>query len=151
VTTLVAEETAETLAESVRSALAGRPRPVAIVSTFDGADPIGCTVSAFLCLSLRPPSLVVSLGNGSTTLDRILRHDRFGLSLLADRQHPLIERFATGPPAGRFRSTGFRVLGDVPLVGGCPGAFACAVTAHVPLHDHTLVVGDVLAAEVGPC
>ena len=135
----------DTLAEAVRAAMRAGRRPVAVLSTFDGARPVGCAVSAFLCLSLDPPSVLVSMASGSGTLDRVRRRGRFGLSLLGEDQQRLVEVFATGRPTDRFRATGFSVLHGVPLVEGSPGALACAVTDLMPRYDHTLLLGDVLA------
>jgi flavin reductase (DIM6/NTAB) family NADH-FMN oxidoreductase RutF len=128
----------------VRAALRPRHAPVAIVSAFNGAEPVGCAVSAFLSLSLQPPRLLVSLQNGSRTLRHIQAGDRFGLSLLAEQHSPLIELFSSGRSCDRFRSTGYQVVHDVPLLPSAPAAFACALTAVVEMYDHTLVVGDVL-------
>lgn len=135
------------LVESVRAALRLRHAPVAIVSTFNGGQPVGCVVSAFLSLSLQPPSLLVSLQNGSTTLGHIQTSDRFGLSLLAAQHGPLIELFSSGPSCDRFRSTGYQVVHDVPLLTSAPAVFACSLAAAIGMYDHTLIVGEVLHAD----
>jgi flavin reductase (DIM6/NTAB) family NADH-FMN oxidoreductase RutF len=137
----------EALVESVKAAMRLRRTSVAIVSTFDGDQPVGCAVSAFLSLSLRPPSLLVSLRSGSQTLGHIQRTNRFGLSLLAEQHEPLIDVFSHGRCGDRFRSTGFDVVHDVPLVDGSPAAFACVLSAQVRMYDHTLVTGEVLRVE----
>jgi flavin reductase (DIM6/NTAB) family NADH-FMN oxidoreductase RutF len=137
----------DALVDSVKTALRLRRAPVAIVSTLDGDKPVGCAISAFLSLSLRPPSLLVSLRSSSMTLGHIRSSTRFGLSLLAERHAPLIDVFSRGRCHDRFRSTGFDVVHNVPLVEGAPAAFACTLSAQISIRDHTLIAGDILHVE----
>lgn len=140
----------DALVQSMKTALRARHAPVAIVSGFAGAQPVGCVVSAFLSLSLQPPSLLVSLQHGSQTLECIQRSGRFGLSLLGEQHDRLIQTFSTGNARDRFRSAKYGVSCDVPLLEGSPATFACALSRVVPMYDHVLLVGDVLQADSGP-
>jgi flavin reductase (DIM6/NTAB) family NADH-FMN oxidoreductase RutF len=142
--------TTDLLPERVRSALALCRSRVAIVSAFDGGQPTGCAVSAFLTLSLRPPSLVVSLANGSRTLDSVRAHGRFGFSLLTADQEYLVDVFSRGPREERFRTTGVSVVDRVPLVPVASIRVTCSVFSEVAMYDHTLVVGTILSVPSEP-
>lgn len=140
----------ECLANSVRTAMRSRRAPVAIVSTLDGGQPVGCAVSAFLSLSLRPPSLLISLRTGSATLSHIASSARFGLSLLAERHQPLIGAFSRGQCDDRFHFADFNIVHEVPLIQGAPAAFACRLSGQIGVRDHTLIVGDIVQVETAP-
>jgi len=139
---------ADALVTSVKAALRSRRSSVAIVSTFNGRQPVGCAVSAFLSLSLQPPSLLVSLRSGSETLGHIQSSNRFGLSLLADEHRALVDVFSHGRAGERFGATDYGVVHGVPVVDDAPAVFACTLTAQIPMYDHTLVVGEVLSADL---
>ena len=126
-----------------------RARP-AILATCDRDRAVGCTVSAFLSLSLRPPSLLVSLRHDSGTLGHIRASTAFGLSILSERQAPLVRRFALGRPDERFDGTAFVLSHGVPLVVGAAAAFACGLTAELVVHDRVLLAGDILAVRAQP-
>ncbi|MFI6517733.1 flavin reductase family protein [Spirillospora sp. NPDC050679] len=136
-------------ADTFRAAMRSCPPPIGIVATIDGGRPAGCAVNAFLALSVNPPSLLVSLQNDSATLGGIGSSGRFGLSLLTERHDRLVRLFSSGPRADRFRAADFEVVHGVPLLAGVPAAFACTVSARLPAHDHTLIIGDVLHAATG--
>lgn len=135
----------DSLAAAVRTAKRGCRSPVAVLTTCDQDRPVGCAVSAFLSLSLRPPSLLVSLRPDSITLKHIRTSVRFGLSVLGEQHGELVTRFSRGRSDERFDGMAFLVTHGVPLLVGVPAAFACQVTAEFPIHDRVLLVGGIVA------
>jgi flavin reductase (DIM6/NTAB) family NADH-FMN oxidoreductase RutF len=103
------------------------------------ADPVGCTVNAFISVSLRPPTLLVSLAKGSRTLAAIARHGRFCVNVLAAGQRGLVARFSG--PGDRFAGVAFHWEHEVPVLDGVAAAAVCAVTRIVPAADHAMVLG----------
>src|SRR5512142_586533 len=86
--------TAAERAEELRSAMRAWTSGVAIVTAAHGGDWHGMTVSSFTSVSLDPPMVVVSLQTASRTHDVVARAGAFGITILAESQQELSERFA---------------------------------------------------------
>jgi flavin reductase (DIM6/NTAB) family NADH-FMN oxidoreductase RutF len=112
---------------------------VAVVTTVAGL-PVGCTVNALTSVSLRPPLLLISLGEHSNTLVAIKASGRFAANLLGAGQRHLAERFAA-PVEDRFAGVPYRLAHGVPIIDGTIAATVCAVDRTVPAADHVLVLG----------
>ena len=126
--------------------LMGRwPTGVAVVTArADGRDH-GLTVNALLSVSLRPPTLLVSLGNEADTTPVVERSGRFAVSFLASAQRSVSERFAlTLPPEEKFVGQALdRTPEGLAVLPGALARVECRVRAVVPQLDHRLVLGEV--------
>ncbi|NBE50595.1 flavin reductase family protein [Streptomyces boluensis] len=127
-----------------RHAMARLPTGVAVVTATGPDGPVGCTVNAVMSLSLRPPSLLVSLGTGSRTLDRILSCGSFGVNVLPWSARQLAGQFAVGTAAQRFAGVDWEPRHGVPVLSAAAVGVVCAIGETVRLHDHTLLAGTVL-------
>lgn len=131
----------------LRAAAAHFPTGVAIVTTMDAnADPVGCTVSSFLSVSLDPAIVAVSLRTGSQTASHIAAHGHFGINVLAARQHALAHLFASPEVDYRTRFAGTRWRTghhNVPLIDTGLATMACTVREAVSAGDHVLFLGNV--------
>lgn len=136
-------------------ALAGHfPSGVVVVTSADPhtGEMHGVTVSAFAGLSLDPPQVIVCLNRAAQSHTFLTTRSHFAVNLLARRQAAIADRFAGRAPlvSGEFDGVAYRVgLGGVPLLRGCVGWFECRRHAVYPGGDHSIVVGDVLAATLG--
>ncbi|HEX6467731.1 MAG TPA: flavin reductase family protein [Streptosporangiaceae bacterium] len=124
------------------------PAGVAVVTTAHGedgreTDPAGCTVSAFLSVSLRPPLVLVSLSEHSRTLRAVVERGVFCVNILAEEQRDLAGTFA-GPAGDRFRGVDYHWRSGVPVLGGTVAATVCSVERVIPAADHSLVLGSPL-------
>lgn len=122
------------------------PGGVAVVTSAVGtepAEPVGCTVSAFISVSLRPPLVLVSLARGSRTLAAIDRQGMFGVNVLAATQHGLATRFAD-PTGDRFADVPYHWENQVPVLEETAASAVCAVDRIVAAADHALVLGAML-------
>ena len=138
-------------ARSFRHALGQFATGITVVTTRDRAGhPLGLTVSAFCSVSLDPPLVLVCVDARSETHAAFVESKVFGVSILAEGQEPISERFAR---AGRAK------FADLHLVTGehgaalVPGALAhleCGLAAAHPAGDHTIYVGKVLGVSVHP-
>ncbi|MCX4766719.1 flavin reductase family protein [Streptomyces sp. NBC_01275] len=133
--------------ETFRAVMTRFARSVTVVSAYDGTHPVGCTATAVLSLTDRPPTLLVSLASGSGTLRHILTTGRFGVSVLPYGLRSLAARFAEPPAARRFDGVDHTSSYGVPLLGGAVAGAVCRVTRCVPVADHTLLIGHVVHAE----
>ena len=68
---------------------------VVVTAEVDGVL-LGSTVSSFNSVSLAPPLVLFSLARSARTLDLWLRAAHFGVTVLADDQVELSNRFARG-------------------------------------------------------
>jgi flavin reductase (DIM6/NTAB) family NADH-FMN oxidoreductase RutF len=139
------------LAEEFRAAMGRWATGVSVVTSHDATGDAGLTVNALLSVSLRPPSLLVSLTHDADTLPVIERSRTFAASFLAADQRALSERFAQTLPAGsKFAGLDLHRSPDgLPLLDGTLGAVACRVVSLTTAHDHVLILGDVTYVERG--
>jgi flavin reductase (DIM6/NTAB) family NADH-FMN oxidoreductase RutF len=138
-------------ARTFRAALGQFASGITVVTTRDREGrPLGLTVSAFCSVSLHPPMVLVCVDARSETHAAFAESGLFGVSVLAEGQDAISERFAR---AGRAK------FADIEMVAGergtalVPGALAhveCALHAAHPAGDHTIYVGKVLALTVRP-
>ena len=124
---------------------------VSVVTAQDGEVDAGLTVNAFLSVSLTPPTVLVSLTRDADTLPVIERSHRFAVNFLAADQRALSERFALAvPPSEKFAGVPVhRTARGVPLLDATLGSVECRVASTHSVHDHVLVVGEVVYQELG--
>jgi flavin reductase (DIM6/NTAB) family NADH-FMN oxidoreductase RutF len=128
-----------------RSALAGHPAGVVVVTAQDEHGPLGLTATSFVSISLDPPLVGFAVDSGSTTWQRLQHAGTLVVHMLDEGQHDLASRFATrgidrfGDPTNWVTLT----TGE-PLLTDAPTWLRCDLDRHVTLGDHFLVVGRVL-------
>ncbi len=145
----VQTQPASVTSELFRHACGSFPTGVAIATVTDSRGaPHGLTVSSFTSLSLDPPLVLICLGHTVTVIDCFRAAGHFGLSVLAEDQQSISERFArrghnrfAGVPwhSGEF---------DVPLIDGSLAAIVCAVHQRIGAGDHDILIGRMLRAHV---
>jgi flavin reductase (DIM6/NTAB) family NADH-FMN oxidoreductase RutF len=128
-----------------RDALGRFATGVTVVSMDTDEGPRGITVSAFLSLSLRPPLIGVSIDMGAGAHGTLMHAERFGVSILAEEQRPLSDRFA-GRPLEVEPS--WDRLGGVPVLSGALVGLDCLIVDRHGTGDHTLFVGRIEHAAV---
>jgi flavin reductase (DIM6/NTAB) family NADH-FMN oxidoreductase RutF len=126
--------------KSLRNAFSKFPTGVVAVCGFDGAEPVGMAVSAFMPVSLDPPLLSVCIQKSSSTWPRLARLDALGVSVLSRDQKGHAQRLAS-KEADRFagvpitvRPSGAVVLEDT------HAWFDCSIDAAHDAGDHYIVV-----------
>lgn len=133
-----------------RHALGQFATGVTVVLARDGSGrPVGLTANAFCSVSLEPPQVLVCVGRRSEAHVGFAT-GRFGVSVLAADQEQVSRRFAAGGPA---KFDGFALdegRHGCLLVPGAIARLECAVVVAHEAGDHTIYVGEVLAAESRP-
>lgn len=143
--------------DAVREALSRRAGGVAIIAVREGgsgddaapdaAGPVhALTVSAFIPVTLDPPTVLVSLGPNASALPYLEPGTPFAVSILTADQRALASRFADTLPVG---PSPFPDAGP-PVVAGALAALVCTVEEMLQRGDHTLVIGRVDDAATGP-
>jgi flavin reductase (DIM6/NTAB) family NADH-FMN oxidoreductase RutF len=135
-----------------REWMARWPTGVCVVTAHDAGGDAGLTVNAFLSVSVRPPTVLVSLERGVDTLPVVERSRAFAVNLLAADQRALSERFARAvPSAEKFAGLPVhRGSTGAALLDGALGALECRVVSLSPAVDHLFVLGEVVRQEFGP-
>jgi 3-hydroxy-9,10-secoandrosta-1,3,5(10)-triene-9,17-dione monooxygenase reductase component len=133
--------------KDLRAALGRFATGVTIVTCVDAAgQPVGLTANSFNALSLEPPLVLWSLRGASPNLAAFVGASHFTVNVLAESQIELSRRFAS-PVHDRFAGTDWQPgLGGAPVLVGCAAVFQCATDKHVPMGDHMLFIGRVMAA-----
>lgn len=131
-------------AEGFRQAIAKLPTGVTVLTTVTEDTPVGCTANAVMSLSADTPSVLVSLGCHSRTLEAILDNGVFAVNTLSWSQRALTRKFATGSPAERFEGVPWQPQRRIPVLSAAGVALVCEVGETATLLDHTVVVGKVV-------
>jgi flavin reductase (DIM6/NTAB) family NADH-FMN oxidoreductase RutF len=138
--------------DELRTVLRRFPSGVAVVTVDLEGERIGLTVGSLVSLSLVPPLVGVAVSPQAALHELLRRAGSFGVSLLAEGQETLAARFSRGvPPIALWTDVPVRegLLG-APLLEGAVGWLECETRAEHETGDHTLFVGEVVAAEPGP-
>lgn len=134
-----------------RAAMSRFASGVTVVTSADELGrPHGFTASAFCSLSARPPLVLVCLNQEARCHETFMRAPTFAVSILRDRHVDTALRFASASETAKFSA------GDLPPAergpARLPDALAsvtCAVHQRLPIGDHTVLVGRVLATHLG--
>lgn len=131
-----------------RQAMSRFASGVTVVTTASDGRFFGITVSSFTSLSLRPPLALICIDRTAVSHDPIAAAGRFAVSVLAEDQAALSQRFASDDP-DKFAGLAYRLSAHgLPLLDGTVAHIECALHAALPGGDHTIFVGAVLAAEI---
>jgi flavin reductase (DIM6/NTAB) family NADH-FMN oxidoreductase RutF len=124
---------------------------VAVVTAMgsDGA-PAGTTVNAITSVSLEPPLVLVCLDLASATLRAIGDQGAFAINVLGAEHRHLAHGFARRGELKPWHAAdhGAGATGT-PRLKGALAALECRVEHRLRAGDHELVLGRVMAAEVG--
>jgi len=135
----------EQLRQSMRAWTSG----VTIVTASHAGERHGMTVSSFTSIALEPPIVIISLQTDSRTHGLVTQANAFAVTILADGQQDVSDRFAGRVPDEEDRLGG---IGTETLVTGAPfikGGLAyldCRVTQTIEVGTNTLFLAEVVAA-----
>jgi flavin reductase (DIM6/NTAB) family NADH-FMN oxidoreductase RutF len=135
--------------EQLRQAMRAWTSGVAIVTASHEGDQHGMTVSSFTSVAVEPPLIIVSLQTDSRTHTLIAQANTFAVTILAQEQQDISDRFA-----GRMQNIDNRLEGieTETLVTGAPfikGGLAyldCRVSQAIAAGKNTLFLAEVIAA-----
>ena len=120
---------------------------VGVVSVLDASGaPHGMTVNSFTSVSLDPPLVLVCIDHKARIQEHVIAGKYLAINILRENQEALSSHFAR-PADDRFGTVEW-YPGEtgMPLLTGVLATMECAVTERIPAGDHTIVVGQVLAA-----
>jgi flavin reductase len=122
---------------------------ITIMSTLQGGVAHAMTANAFTSVSLDPPLVLVCVDKEVRMHAAVLECGYWAVSVLAESQQPIAERFAR---SGRDLYSQFDGITTTPgpktgcpVVGGALSWLECRTWATYEGGDHTIVVGEVLS------
>jgi flavin reductase len=112
---------------------------------------LGLTIGSLVGLSLEPPLVGVSVSRQAAMHELLRGAGGFALSLLAGDQEGIAQHFARGvPPFAHWHGIATRPGAEgAPLIDDALGWLECRTAGEHEAGDHTLFVGEVLAAARG--
>jgi flavin reductase ActVB len=134
-----------------RNALGAFASGVTVVTTKNAeGTPFGFTATSFASLSLSPPLVLVCLAHTADCYPVFIVSDRFAINVLGDDQAPVATRFAQRG-TDKFADLPFSsgASSGMPILAGASAHLECRVFERLPSGDHTILVGEVIAAHRG--
>jgi flavin reductase (DIM6/NTAB) family NADH-FMN oxidoreductase RutF len=133
-----------------RETLAQWASGVTIVTSIHNGQRVGITASSFSSVSLEPPRVLICVAKRLHTHKVILESQVFAVNILATTQQDWGMRFAGLLPEAADRFAGidfFTAKTGCPLLPDVLGWLDCRLAAAHDGGDHTIFVGDVVAAD----
>ena len=116
---------------------------VTVVTSVDGAEPVGFACQSFSSLSLDPPLVLFCPSRSSTSWARIGRSGHFCVNVLAQDQQDVSSAFGK-PGASKFGGLGWhRSPNGAPVLDGVLTWVDCVIETVHEAGDHDVVVGRV--------
>ena len=130
---------------SFREAASRFATGVAVLTALDEHGRVcGMPANSFVTVSLSPPTGLVSVMPG-----RMHRASsatgRYCVNVLPDHGRDLSRHYASQPNNGA--TPDYDIVDGLPRLAGCIAWFACEVTRHVDVSDHTLIIAEVSACD----
>jgi flavin reductase (DIM6/NTAB) family NADH-FMN oxidoreductase RutF len=144
----IAGEPGQDPAAAFRRTLGMFATGVTVITTQDLDQVHGMTANAFMSVSLRPPLVVISVDRRAKMHALLHEGRRYGISVLADEQRALSDRFA-GRAAEDAGEVGFDLVHETPLVRGALAHLVARVVRSYWGGDHSLFLGQVEYARYG--
>ncbi len=133
--------------EDLRQVMRNWTSGITVVTAKNGDQFHGMTVSAFTSISLQPPLVLVSLEKTSRTHDMAHNSNHFGVTILADDQKDISDRFAGRIPTlddNRFLGLAIETLtSGVPFIVGGLAYLDCHIVHTYDTSLQTLFIGEV--------
>ena len=123
---------------------------VTVVAARYGPLLAGMTANGIASISIDPPLMMASIGKRAETHRAVVGSHAFAVSVLADDQLALAECFAQPTTAGKLTrfcdADWHEAETGSPILEGAIAYFDCRLTAQHPGGDHTIFVGEIVAA-----
>jgi flavin reductase ActVB len=135
--------------ESFKETLAQFATGVTIVTTHGPGGYVGFTATGFTSVSLSPPLVLVCVARTASAHDAVVGGVHFGVSVLDEHRSWIASQFARSN-VDRFSDVPLSLPAPtgVPLIEGAIAHLQCRRHARHDAGDHTILVGEVVAASV---
>jgi flavin reductase (DIM6/NTAB) family NADH-FMN oxidoreductase RutF len=132
--------------------LARFPYGLYVVTVAHNGEEHGMTANWITQASFDPPMIAVSIENTSKTINLIRDAHHFAVSLLTTGQRELAGKLGRTSEQAPQKLKGIKTkpapTAQTPVLTEAVGWVECRAVATLPAGDHTLVLGEILAAGV---
>jgi flavin reductase (DIM6/NTAB) family NADH-FMN oxidoreductase RutF len=133
-----------------RSVLGNLPTGVVVITTATQGGPMARAANSFTSVSLEPPLVSVCFRNASPMTPALCASGSWGVSVLAADQRDLCAHFANRGTARDLSRIPHTIGGHTgaALLTECVATLECRSVLTQEAGDHTVLIGEVLAAAV---
>ena len=127
------------------------PYGLYVIGVKDGDACHAFTGSWFSQCSMKPPRVMLGVRHGTHSSDMLKKGRAFSVNLVAKEDRKILEQFFKPTPAhgDRFGELGFALkVTGTPILDAAIAYLECEVKEILDAGDHSIVVGEVLEAEV---
>ena len=140
--------------QEYRNAMARLGAAVSVITTDGPAGRTGFTASAVCSVTDAPPTLLVCMNRGSTSIEAFKTNAVLCVNTLAASQEalsPLFAGFADMPMSDRFDAAAWTTLvTGSPVLAGSVVSFDCRMAQVTEIGTHSVVFCEVQAIQAGP-
>ena len=131
-------------AATYRTVLGHFATGVALITAFDGDEPVGMACNSFTSVSLEPPLVLFCAAKSSSTWPRIQAAQKWAANILAEDGEQVCRLFAE-KGADRFAKIAYGTgRTGAPILEDAIAYVDCETVAEHDAGDHLLVVGKVV-------
>ena len=132
------------IGDAFRQAMRRMAASVSIVTTADGEDKAGATVSSVVSVSFDPLSLLVCIHKGSRFYDMIKDRGSFCINLLSRRQEVISDKFSRPASEENLFETGsWKNHDGLPWLEGAQANFFLDKKETCHFGTHAIIIGEV--------
>jgi flavin reductase (DIM6/NTAB) family NADH-FMN oxidoreductase RutF len=128
------------------------PYGLYVVTVASGGEEHGMTANWVMQAAFEPPMVVVALENTSRTLGMVRDSRHFAVNVVLASQRDLAGKLGRSSEQAPQKLKGIKTkpapVSGTPVLTDCLGWVECRVVATLPSGDHTLVLGEIVAAGV---
>lgn len=135
-----------------RAAMRKLAGAVSVLTVGAGENRTGLTATSVSSLSVDPPTLLICVNRGSSSLAPLRTNSAFAINVLRPHHQPLADQFAgKGGLKGPERYEGgswTRLVTGAPVLADALAAFDCELEDAIERHSHVIVLGRVVASRI---
>tara|TARA_B100001029_G_scaffold179846_1_gene191585 strand:- start:5123 stop:5596 length:474 start_codon:yes stop_codon:yes gene_type:complete len=121
------------------------PTGVGVLTTLEkNGDVHGITINSFFSLSIKEPSIIVSISKTATSHELIIRNGKFGFSILNSNQKEYAEFFSLDNKESLPNN--FELISieeDIYVIKNSLVQFSCELSYMTSVFDHTLFAANI--------
>lgn len=129
------------------------PAAVTLIATGQAPHRTGLTATAVMSMSLDPISIVCAINRSTATHDQILKNKTFSVNTLAQHQIALAKTFSGQTQVNgedRFNGDDWcQLTSGAPVLKNSVLSFDCELLQAVEVGTHSLLIGKVVAGQLG--